>query len=94
MFIGVIRITVNINNKVSSLKDKRRVIKGLKDKLRRSFNVSVNEIGLHQDYYRSEFGISCVSKDRKGADSMLERIEKYFEETLSVSIEGIEREII
>lgn len=94
MFVGLIRVKVNINTPISSLKDKRRVIKSLKDKLRHSFNISVNEIGCHREYYKSEIGISLVSHDRRHLDSTLDKVMNYFEDNTKVSIEGIEREII
>lgn len=43
LHIGVLQFTLEIPY-AESLKDKRSAIKGLKDRLRRSFNVSISEI--------------------------------------------------
>ena len=42
LYIGVLQFTLEIPYAVS-LKDKRNVVKALKDRLRRSFNVSISE---------------------------------------------------
>jgi uncharacterized protein YlxP (DUF503 family) len=42
LYIGVLQFTLEIPYAVS-LKDKRSVVKALKDRLRRSFNVSISE---------------------------------------------------
>jgi uncharacterized protein YlxP (DUF503 family) len=41
--IGVLQFTVDIPH-ATSLKDKRRVVRGMKDRMRRHFNVSVAEV--------------------------------------------------
>ncbi len=43
LYIGVLQFSLEIPY-AESLKDKRNVIKALKDRLRRSFNVSLSEI--------------------------------------------------
>ena len=54
-----------------SLKDKRRVIKSLKDRLHGRFNVSVAETGHHDLWQRAEISCCVVSRDRRHADSVL-----------------------
>ncbi|MFN9758373.1 MAG: DUF503 family protein, partial [Planctomycetota bacterium] len=43
LYVGVLQFTLEIPY-AESLKDKRNAIKALKDRLRRSFNVSIAEI--------------------------------------------------
>ncbi|HEU0013408.1 MAG TPA: DUF503 domain-containing protein [Longimicrobium sp.] len=55
----------------ASLKDKRAVVKGLKDRLHARFNVSAAETA-HQDLLqRAEIAVCVVSNDRKHAQSVL-----------------------
>jgi uncharacterized protein YlxP (DUF503 family) len=44
MIVGTLSIKVVMRNS-RSLKDKRRIIKSLKDRIRNKFNVSVSETG-------------------------------------------------
>ena len=46
MHIGVLQFSMEILG-AESLKDKRRVVQGIKDRLRRNFNISVAEVDDH-----------------------------------------------
>ena len=54
-----------------SLKEKRRVVKSLKDRLHNRFNVSVAETAHHELWQRAELSCCVVSRDRKHAESIL-----------------------
>src|SRR5260370_33505931 len=54
-----------------SLKDKRTIVKSLKDRMHNRFNVSVAETG-HQDLWqRAGLTAAVVSTDRRHAESVL-----------------------
>lgn len=60
-----------------SLKEKRRVLKSLKDRLRNRFNVSVAETA-HQDLWqRAELTASFVAAGAGQADSILEQLDRF-----------------
>jgi uncharacterized protein YlxP (DUF503 family) len=54
-----------------SLKEKRSVIKSLKDRLHARFNISVAETGHHDLWQRAELTACVVAGDRKHAESVL-----------------------
>ena len=59
-----------------SLKDKRSVLKSLKDRLHQRFNVSVAETA-HQDLWqRAEITAAVVSTDRHHAESVLREADR------------------
>ena len=59
-----------------SLKDKRAILKSLKDRLHHRFNVSVAETA-HQDLWqRAELAASVVSTDRRHAESVLREVDQ------------------
>jgi uncharacterized protein YlxP (DUF503 family) len=58
-------------NGCRSLKDKRRVLKSLKDRLHRRFNVSVAETNHHDRWQRAELSCCAVAGDRRQVDSIL-----------------------
>ena len=60
-----------------SLKEKRRVVKSLKDRLRHRFNVSVAETGSQDLLTRAEITAALVSSDMRFAQSALDRIERF-----------------
>ena len=63
MITGICKLSIHIPGS-SSLKDKRRVIKGIKDKLRHNFNVSVAEVDDEEFWQKAVLGIACVSNSQ------------------------------
>ena len=62
-----------------SLKDKRRIVKSLKDRLRGRFNVSVAETD-HQDVWtRAQLSIAFVTTDGRLAESLLSKVDRLIE---------------
>ncbi len=70
MFVGVARWELHLAH-CQSLKDKRRVVKSLKDRLRQRFQVSAAEVD-HQDVWqRASLAAAIVSGDAAHAESVL-----------------------
>jgi uncharacterized protein YlxP (DUF503 family) len=62
-----------------SLKEKRMVVKSLKERLQHRFRVSVAET-RHQDVWsRAELTAAVVTSDRGQADSILDKIDAFVE---------------
>ncbi len=59
-----------------SLKDKRHVVKSLKDRLRQKFNVAVAEIGGLESWQHSVVAAVTVSNDRVHAEQALHAVER------------------
>lgn len=64
MRVGVLRIEFKITG-ARSLKDKRRVVKSLKEQLRNRYNCSVAETDFHDLWGRAQIGV-CVISDEGG----------------------------
>ena len=60
-----------------SLKDKRSVLKSLKDRMHNQFNVSVAETGRHDAWQTAELTACLVSADRRHAESVLESLDRF-----------------
>lgn len=57
------------------MKEKRSILRSLKDRLRNKHNVSVAETD-HQDLWqRAELAVAIVSSDRQRADQVIGRID-------------------
>ena len=56
-----------------SLKDKRRVVHGLRDRARSRLKVSAAETAYQDDWQRAEISIAFVSSDATLARSILDR---------------------
>ncbi len=71
-----------------SLKDKRQVVKSLKDRLRDRFNVAVAEIDGLDSWQRSVVSVVTVSNDRVFAEQVLQASENHAAELLGGSLTG------
>lgn len=75
-----------------SLKEKRMVIRSLKDRIRHRFNVSVAET-RHQDVWtRAEITVALVASDRRFADSVLSKVDRLVEDDGRAVIVGTRQE--
>lgn len=57
-----------------SLKTKRRILKGIKDRVRARFNVSVAEIGAKDKWQKSHLGFCMIGDDKSYLNSCLDKI--------------------
>ena len=73
MFVGIVRIELHIPGS-SSLKDKRSVVRGLKDRIRHRTLATVAEVD-HQDLWqRCALGVAVVSGESRQVDEQLQAI--------------------
>jgi len=59
-----------------SLKDKRQVLRSLKDKLRSSFNVSVAELEQTDLWQRATIGVVSISSSRDYLSGLMQQVER------------------
>jgi hypothetical protein len=59
-----------------SLKDKRQVLRSLKDRLRSSFNVSVAELAPSNLWNEATIGVVSVSHSRDYLDGLMKNVER------------------
>jgi uncharacterized protein len=59
-----------------SLKDKRQVVRSVKDRLRASFNVAVAELDATGLWNRATLGVVSVSDSRAYLDGLIKNVER------------------
>jgi len=59
-----------------SLKDKRQVVRSLKDRLRAHFNVAVAELDSSNIWNRATVGVVSVSDSRDYLDGLMKNVER------------------
>ena len=65
---------------VGSLKGKRHVLKGLKERVRARFEVSVAEVDHHDLWQRATLALACVSHDSRHANEVVSKAMDFIEE--------------
>lgn len=74
-----------------SLKEKRLVLKSLKDRIRKKFNVSIAELDGNEKWQRSLLGIAMVANENQFIESSFGKILKMIDEDGRVEV--IDRQI-
>jgi uncharacterized protein len=92
MHVGTLSVKLMIRDALS-LKDKRRVIKSLKDTIRNHHNVSVAEVGALDSHQQAVLGIAMVSNDRRYLDGALAQIINFIRATPPAELIDYEMEI-
>ncbi|MGE0159264.1 MAG: DUF503 domain-containing protein [Gemmatimonadales bacterium] len=77
----------------SSLKEKRSIIRSLRDRLRDKFNVSVAETDLQDVHQRAELTIALVTSDGHMAESVLQKADQLVESHGGAIITSVRREL-
>jgi len=73
--VGVITLELRLDES-HSLKDKRQVVKSLKDRLQGKFNVAVAEIDHQELWQRGLVAVATVSADQAHAQQVLQNVER------------------
>ncbi len=94
MIIGVLRVDLYIDG-ARSLKDKRRILKGLIQRVRSKFNnVSISEVGSNDLWQKATIGVSVVSNETRFVNSVLDKATDFINSTGLVRIGNRKLEII
>lgn len=79
---------------VGSLKEKRHVLKGLKEKVRHRFEVSVAEVDHQDSWQRAMLAVACVSQDSRHANEVVSKALNFIESAVDGHVIDIEIEIL
>jgi uncharacterized protein YlxP (DUF503 family) len=74
----MIQILIEIPD-VGSIKDKRRVVKSITDRLKRRFHLSAAEIDLQESLSFAQIGAALVSNSRVFGESVLQKAREMVE---------------
>lgn len=73
----VAQLTLEIRiEHAQSLKDRRQVVRSLKDQLRQSFNVSVAEMDEAVTWQSATIGVAAISRSRDYLHGLMEEAER------------------
>jgi uncharacterized protein len=85
MVVSLLLLIVQLPE-TTSLKDKRRVVSGIKSGLQRKFRLSCAEVDLQDSLGFAEIGAALVSNSRSFGDKVLAKAVSFVEEGFPVNI--------
>jgi uncharacterized protein len=90
MTIGIARVTLFLGE-VHSLKEKRMVLRRVKDRSQQKFNLAIAEVGDNDLWQRAVLGLAVVGSGRRFTESALDEVVRFIREEAEVT--DVEREI-
>lgn len=93
MVIGLLTLELAVYESFS-LKDKRRVVKSVKERIKNRFNVSIAEVGLLELHNRAELAAAMVGSDAGYVEGGLQQVLNFVGADGRCSIESSRIELL
>jgi uncharacterized protein YlxP (DUF503 family) len=92
MFVGVMNVQMHLHG-ITSLKDKRSIVKGMIGRLQSRFNVSVSEVGHQDSRMLAVLGMAVVSNDSQFVNQQLDAILNFMRNDGRFYLGPVERDV-
>jgi uncharacterized protein YlxP (DUF503 family) len=93
MTVGVLQLELDISDSFS-LKDKRRVVKSLKDRIAHGHNVSIAEVDALDEHRRSVLAVAMVGNDARYIEGALRKLVDYVSQNPYSSLSDYQIELL
>ncbi|SHH05750.1 hypothetical protein SAMN02745245_00488 [Anaerosphaera aminiphila DSM 21120] len=93
MIIGTCKIELRLFSP-NSLKEKRRILNSLIERLKNKFNISVAEVGSNELWQKSTLGIAVVTNNTSHANEVLDKVIDFIDDFADVEIISVNIEIL
>jgi uncharacterized protein len=93
MVVGVCRVTLLIGES-HSLKEKRMVLRRIKDRVRQKFNVAIAEVGDQDLWQSAQLGFAVVANQRPFVETMVQKVLAFMEALAVAKIADDEQDFV
>ena len=93
MFVGVSRLVLHLPGN-NSLKGKRSIVRGVIDRTKAKFGVSIAEVGDNDVLRRAVIGVAVISNSSAHVSSMLNHVSAFIERLGLAPVASIETDVI
>ncbi len=93
MYTGICRLDIILYDS-GSLKDRRRILKSITQRIRNKFNVSVSEVGEGDKWQTASIGFSTVSNSAAQVDRVLYEVIRFVETDSRIEIARCRKEMV
>ena len=84
--VGLLQVELTIPS-ADSLKAKRMVLRSLKDRIRKNFNVSIAEVGDNDQWQSAVVAVALVSNDKRFANRVLSKVVDFIESSRDLVVD-------
>jgi hypothetical protein len=93
MIVGVCRVSLMLGDS-HSLKEKRAVLRKIKDRVQQKFNCAISEVGDQDVWQSAQLGFAVVSNERGFTQSMVQRILAFIDDLAVAKLTNDEQDYI
>jgi len=93
MIVGLCRLTLLVPES-HSLKDKRMVLRSIKDRTRRKFNVAIAEVGGEDLWQQAVLGFAVVANERAFVEGLVQKVIDFIDRLAVAKIARDEKDVI
>jgi uncharacterized protein len=91
MVVGLLTLELQLPG-CDTLKEKRHRLKGVIERVRGKFNVSVSEVDYHDFHQSALVGVTMVNSERTPVEQVFTRVEELFAQGDGLVVAGSETE--
>jgi hypothetical protein len=84
--VGLLQVELTIPS-ADSLKAKRMVLRSLKDRIRKNFNVSIAEVEDNDQWQSAVLAVALVSNDKRFANQVLSKVVDFIESSRDLVVD-------
>lgn len=89
MVVSLVQFIIHLPD-ATNLKEKRRTVQSLKQRLQGKFKVSVAEVDLHESCTFAQIGAALVSNSKKYGDGVIQKVIAFAEMEVPGRIQDIQ----
>ncbi len=93
MHVGMLQVHCHVPD-ARSLKDKRRILRGLMDRVRAQFEVAAAEVDDQDVWQSAVLGFACVSNDTRHAATVMTKVLDWVRDCPAVTLVDHELETL
>jgi uncharacterized protein len=84
--VGLLQVELTIPS-ADSLKAKRMVLRSVKDRIRKNFNVSIAEVDDNDQWQSAVLAVALVSNDKRFANQVLSKVVDFIESSRDLVVD-------
>ncbi|TVR85793.1 MAG: DUF503 domain-containing protein [Spirochaetaceae bacterium] len=89
MVVSMIQVIIELPG-VESIKEKRRIVNSMKERLQRKFRISVAEIDLQESLGYSQIGAALISNSRTYGESVMQKVLLFVEDETPGRVQDVQ----
>ena len=89
MVVSMIQLIIELPE-IASIKEKRRLVNSVKEKLHKKFKLAAAEVDLLDSLSFTQIGAACVSNSRQYGEQVLQKALKFLEDTVPGRLQDVQ----